>query len=82
MLYQHLRTYQLTDKRREDNTNTVRTCYLIQGNVKEIKLTTPSNKRRKDNTNIFGTDFNVQRNVEKKRLTSNERTNVRKCPED
>jgi len=26
MLYQHLRTYQLTDKSREDNTNTVQTC--------------------------------------------------------
>ena len=54
----------------------------LQRNVKEIKLKTPSDKRRKDNTNIFGTDFNVQRNVEKKRLTSDERTNVRKRPED
>jgi len=32
--------------------------------------------------NIFGTDFNIQRNIEKKRLTIDERTNVRKCPED
>ena len=54
----------------------------LQRNVKEIKLTTPSDKRRKDNTSIFGTDFNVQRNVEKKRLTSDERTNVQKRPED
>jgi len=67
MLYQHLRTYLIPYERR---------------NVKEIKLTTPSDKRRKDNTDIFGTDFNVQRNVEKKRLTSDERTDVRKCPED
>ena len=54
----------------------------LQRNVKEIKLTTPSDKRRKDNTNIFGTDFNVQRNVDKKRLTFDERTNVQKRPED
>jgi len=71
MLYQHLRTYLILYERAN-----------LQRNVKEIKLTTPSDKRRKDNTDIFGTDFNVQRNVEKKRPASDERTDVRKCPED